>query len=534
MSTTNPEPNITNGETPGSVPPAPVADIPKIESTPSSNGGQTTEGIKTSNNPQAVPPASSAVSADNAPNAAPSGPFMRQFFPGGSNSNWMKREKLDLDALEKGARNTGTYTGALIMTSALVPVVAAVISAIAFVVQWPKGVTMPDWLALFIGTPLLLGTVPTLIAWLLLAFIVRRFTAADRMDIGSYGQLLNRLATLDARLSILRPEPGETSARATGTDANTTSPMPPNDLTFVMASKEALDCCNAITKKLVKKSIAWLTASGYINLWKEMHDAEEALIDIMPREVVVADAIYDEMRIQDSKIDNSDELLRKLRTAVSTLDPSAKSYLQPSPASTQVASAIPSAAPVSTGAVSDMSEMQGRSILREVRHALNEFRDSRWEAIVRVRNQFVCTMILTGLTLYVLLQFTILAGVSQAAMITATAFYLVGALVGLFGRLYNESQTSKSIDDYRLALARTVATPLFSGLAAVGGVLLTQKLTSAADIFDPKNMLSGLIVAAVFGLTPNLLIGVLQKQSEQYKTDLKSTAASQGENVKTP
>ena len=34
----------------------------------------------------------------------------------------------------------------------------------------------------------------------------------------------------------------------------------------------------------------------------------------------------------------------------------------------------------------------------------------------------------------------------------------------------------------------------------------------------------GLIVAAVFGLTPNLLIGVLQKQSEQYKTDLKSTA----------
>ena len=140
-----------------------------------------------------------------------------------------------------------------------------------------------------------------------------------------------------------------------------------------------------------------------------------------------------------------------------------------------------------------MSEMQGRSILREVRHALNEFRDSRWEAIVRVRNQFVCTMILTGLTMYVLLEFTILAGVPQAAIIAATAFYLVGALVGLFGRLYNESQTSNSIDDYRLALARTVATPLFSGIAAVGGVMLTQKLTSAADIFDPKDILSGLI-----------------------------------------
>ncbi len=526
MSTTNPEPNITNGETPSSVPPTPVADIPTTGSTPSSNGGQTTEEIKTSNNTQAVPPVSFVAPADIATNAAPSSPSARRFSPRSGDSNWIKRDKLDLDALEKEARSTGTYSGALIMTAALVPVVAAVISAIAFVVQWPKGVAMPDWLALLIGTPLLLGTVPTLIAWLLLAFIVRRFTAADRMDIGSYGKFLNRLATLDAQLSILCPEPGEAPAVTTGNDTNTISALPLSDVAFIMASKEVLDCRDAISKKLIKKSPGWVTASGYINLWKEMHDAEEALIDIMPREVVVADAIYDEMRIQDSKIDNSDELLRKLRLAVSTLDQSAKSYLQPSPTSTQGASAIPSAAPVETGAVSDVSEMQGRSILREVRHALNEFRDDRWEAIVRVRNQFVCTMILTGLTLYVLLQFTILAGVSQPAMITATAFYLVGALVGLFGRLYNESQTSKSIDDYRLALARTVATPMFAGLAAVGGVLLTQKLTSLGDIFDPKNILSGLIVAAVFGLTPSLLIGVLQKQSEQYKTDLKSTAAS--------
>ncbi len=533
MSTTNPDSIINNAESSNSVPVTPAAETPATVPTASSNGGQPSEESKDSTNANAVAVNPPVAPADNATNAAPSSPPARQFFPRSGDSNWMKREKLDPDALEKGARGTGTYSGALIMTAALVPVVAAVISTIAFVVQWPKGIAMPDWLALLIGTPLLLGTVPTLIAWLLLAFVVRRFTAADRMDMGSYGKFLNRLATLDAQLSILCPEPGETSASATGADTNTTSTLLPNDVAFVMASKEALDCRNALSKKLVKKSPGWVTASGYINLWKEMHDAEEALIGMMPREVVVADAIYDEMRIQDSKIDNSDELLRKLRLAVSTLDPSAKGYLQSSPTSTQGASAIPSAAPASTGAVSDVSEMQGRSILREVRHALNEFRDDRWEAIVRVRNQFVCTMILTGLTLYVLLQFTILAGVSQPAMITATAFYLVGALVGLFGRLYNESQTSKSIDDYRLALARTVATPMFSGLAAVGGVLLTQKLIPLGDIFDPKNILSGLIIAAVFGLTPNLLIGVLQKQSEQYKTDLKSTAASQGEGGKT-
>ena len=276
----------------------------------------------TSNNTPSIPADLSVVQANTATSSARSNPSVRQFSPGGSDGDGMKREELDLDALEKGARSTGTYSGALLMTAALVPVVAAVISAVAFVVQLPKGVAMPDWLALLIGTPLLLGTVPTLIAWFLLAFIVRRFTAADRMNMSSYGKLLNRLATLDAQLSILCPEPGEAPAVTTGNDTNTISAPPLSDVAFMMASKEALDCRNALSKKLVKKSLGWVTASGYINLWKEMHDAEEALIDTMPREVVVADAIYDEMRIQDSKIDNSDELLRKLRLAVSTLDPS--------------------------------------------------------------------------------------------------------------------------------------------------------------------------------------------------------------------
>lgn len=54
-------------------------------------------------------------------------------------------------------------------------------------------------------------------------------------------------------------------------------------------------------------------------------------------------------------------------------------------------------------------------------------------------------------------------------------------------------------DDYRLALACLVATPLYSGPAAVGGVIVVQQFTSVLEILDPKNLLSGLIVAAVFG-----------------------------------
>src|SRR5260370_26072366 len=121
----------------------------------------------------------------------------------------MKWEKLDIAALEKDARSTGTYTGALLMTAAVIPVIAAFISAVAFIVQRPRG---PDWLTLP-GMPLLLGTVPTLIVWLLLAFLVRRLTAVDRMNMASFDLLLNRLSDLITKLSILSPEPGETPAR---------------------------------------------------------------------------------------------------------------------------------------------------------------------------------------------------------------------------------------------------------------------------------------------------------------------------------
>jgi hypothetical protein len=170
--------------------------------------------------------------------------------------------------------------------------------------------------------------------------------------------------------------------------------------------------------------------------------------------------------------------------------------------------------------------MRARAVLREVKQTLSDFRDNRWQAIVPLRNQFVATTILTGLTMYILLQFAILAGASQSAIISATAFYLVGGLVGLFGRLLNESQTSKSVDDYRLAMARLIALPVYSGLAAVGGVLFVQKFTSPGGVFDVNNLLSSLVIAAGFGLTPNLLVNKLQKQVEQQNNDLKSTGAS--------
>ena len=514
MSISDNNPDVSFTEASVVVPPA-QASVTPVDALPASDGGDQTT-VVNSNSTNATPFTESPplVTANNTTNAVVSNNIARQ--PSLNGGNQVKQEQPDLDTLEKAARKTGTYSGALIMTASIVPVVAALLSAIAYIVHWPQGVTLPDWLAAIIGTPLLLGTIPTLIAWFLLAFMIKRFTAVDRMNMSSYGLLLSRVSTLDSQLDVLDP-------------ALTTLPT-----SAAMARKEVSDSKNTIIKKLGKRGLAWVTASGYIDLWQEMHNAEEALINVLPREDVIADALYDEMRINNSKIETSDELLDKLRRAVTALDPTAEGYLQSPPSKLQDGINAPDTAPPSTGLIPVEWEMQSRSVLREVRHALNEFRDNRWEAIVRVRNQFVCTMILTGLTLYVLLEFSILAGAPQPAIIAATAFYLVGGLVGLFSRLYTESQTSKSIDDYRLALARLVAIPMYSGLAAVGGVIMVQQFTSLLDIFSPKNLLSGLIVAAVFGLTPSLLITKLQNQTETYNNDLKSTAASQRQGTKTP
>jgi len=85
--------------------------------------------------------------------------------------------------------------------------------------------------------------------------------------------------------------------------------------------------------------------------------------------------------------------------------------------------------------------------------------------------------------------------------------------------------------------------PLFSGLAGVAGVVLiamvspvitttvsrspsggqTAATPSLSDIFNLSTHPFSLIIAAVFGLTPTLLLDQLLKQTEQYQVDLKSS-----------
>jgi hypothetical protein len=138
-------------------------------------------------------------------------------------------------------------------------------------------------------------------------------------------------------------------------------------------------------------------------------------------------------------------------------------------------------------------------------------------------------MTLVGLTMFVFVALAILFHINLVHLEAATFYAFIGGIAGLVGRLSLESQSDKTVDDYRLSQARLLVTPLLSSLAAVIGVLIVAKATDLNLIYNLNaSLVPNLIIAATFGLSPNLLINQLQKQSDQYKGNLQSTQAATG------
>ena len=294
-----------------------------------------------------------------------------------------------------------------------------------------------------------------------------------------------------------------------------------------------------------RTGLRWVTAMGYLNAWSLLHRAEEALIKVEPAEMAFRGAIHDKLAIQNSTIDKRDELLKKLIQAVTDLYPAGAVYFkehQPDHDGEilrNIAEAInklpTTQDQINIHAIEMKSPEQqdaARMALSEVRRTLNEFRDNLWEGLIRERNHLLNTVGVTGLVTHILLCITIVMSGSKGLplLMAATAFYMVGAVSGLFGRFYNEVNTNTAIDDFGLSLARLIATPLLSGLAGIGGVIITlvlsDTLTSTASVTLEsmfKIDLGTLLTAAAFGLAPNLIISGLQQRTAKYATDLQKS-----------
>jgi len=260
-----------------------------------------------------------------------------------------------------------------------------------------------------------------------------------------------------------------------------------------------------------RPSFRWGTGDAYLDLRERLHRAEEALIGVEPASLAIGEAGYDVRRVEGGRFADAKRLLESLATAQVALG-------------------------------HDPNDAAARATLRQVRRAINEYRDSLRAGLIRARNHLFVTAIYASLNAYALLGVAMIWGVSRSAILAAAAFYLIGATVGLFRQLQLASTATTTQEDYGLESMRLIQTPLFSGLAAVGGVVLLSivpALTPAAsssakptstnaippleNIFDLATNEKGLVIAAIFGLTPTLLVARLREQSEGLKSGLKSS-----------
>jgi hypothetical protein len=233
----------------------------------------------------------------------------------------------------------------------------------------------------------------------------------------------------------------------------------------------------------------------------------------------------------------------------------ADTLLRPVPALPQTAALLMRAKARGQDQTNGLTDYEAREALREVRFAINDYRDDIVDSFARGRNRLIWTYLMVAISTYVLLGLGMLSEVPKPALVSVSALYMVGALVGLFSRLRIEASRPSTNDDYGLYLARLLTGPLLSGLAGVAGVYLVAQapaflgpiteigstaaspapsagpspaevVTAAAqarplaDIYDlAKNHLA-FAVSAVFGLAPGLLTARLQQQVDRLERDL--------------
>ncbi|HEX8967636.1 MAG TPA: hypothetical protein VF937_07145 [Chloroflexota bacterium] len=462
-----------------------------------------------------------------------------------------------------------------------IPFVAVIFAVLLYAAPqgWLLGLEGPaPWLR---SNPVWSGTAMALLTWLVLALsaLVFRATAADQANARNYSELCQRLRSLNARL-----------------DAITCTLAPPILTEAAEAIAETRSYVAVLRQELARPGLRWVLGTGYINLWTLIHHAEEALLQVEPVSEVIRGALHDKMRIVGSTIDAEAQrqLLTELLLAVNQLDPAAVSLFGVGAG----AASNPPAPPgvvivndphlvVNLAGPASSSTAQARAALRHVRANINDFRDGLWDALVRSRNHLLATMAVTGVITYLLLALALDGQLAKRPsggatdflsdpIVAAAAFYLLGALVGLFHRLSVDSQTGSDVDDYGLTMARSVLVPVLSGLAAVLGVFIVALLpaTFNGDLLAPGQTTSivatptapgpiaapapvaaqpsapatapitvrpapnlgdvyalgknsfGLVIAAVFGLTPGLLISAIQRVPEQYKSALKNSEAT--------
>ncbi len=416
-------------------------------------------------------------------------------------------------------KSTGRYFPALVLVAAILPLpfLAALITIIAYLTPYPlpKG---DFFTSLGPGNMVvILGLIITLVLWFLLAIPCMRFATAQGGRPSDYESLRRELTVLKKEVDVIECDSKVAIADIRGN----------------------LDDIDEILKR---DGLTWLS-TGYVSLWDRVNKADEAITDVLPCRTVIESAKYEELRLKNSQVPDSENLLKLLEKAITTLSSDPKCFKQSSEQNqgTNLQQSMAQAIlallkkAIDNGKVSQQSVQEARADIRKVKAALHKFTNERWDGLVRARNVLVVTAFLAALFTYILVAIAILAEVLEVKIEEAMVFYFLGAIVGLFSRIYDETNTDSVIDDYGLTMARIIVTPLLSGLAALVGVFLVTILSititsqynatsTIGDIYDFVKYPQNLVFAAIFGYVPNLVMSILQRKSEEIKGQIKSTS----------
>ena len=395
------------------------------------------------------------------------------------------------------------YLVALEVTLIAVPILAAVMTGMFYLLPYPSLTSFlsPEWYSI-VG-----GGITTFMIWLVVALFISPFTTVDRADISQYSMLKSRLNWLQSYLKLIEER------------AKTDLPSPEEKGVFKVLCSYENDMGRMLSGG--NPSLSWLLGKGYLSVWRVWHRAEETLIETETPDTLFGEVLRDRLRIRDAHMSNSEGLLQALTEAEKKIVPAAKSYMEKDQCSRVGRNQKSSNQAIDAWAYRDAS-----LAVREVRRAFNEFKDSRWEALLALRNGLIIATVIAENATYLLVCLVIAVSVRQYILEVVLALYLVGALAGSFGRFYGEADhTFHSSNDYGLSVTRLVATPYFSGLAGVGGALVTSVLPMLSMHVAPVSDLvsvfqanpTQLFIAAVFGLTPNLIMRALKQQAEAQR-----------------
>ncbi len=397
----------------------------------------------------------------------------------------------------------GVYPAALRVTAPLFPSVATLVTVIGYLVGDEVaqiiGVTGKVWRETSGDVAVLVGITAGLLTWFSVAGFYYPYTTAYYVSRRNYNGLREKLDYLKIRV-----EQAEVNVSQTPSDDGVLEPMRRQAL--ARARRE----CEVIEKRLAERGMPWVTGLGYIDLWHRVHRAEEALIKVEPYSEVLEGAMRDQSRLRNANMDNKEFFEEHLKSAVEDLKDS-KTHQDDEP--------------------TPEARWKTLTKLCEVRYEINNFRDNTWEGLIHLRNSLADTVVLLGLATYALLALAIFLEPDPMVIIWAVTYFLIGAIAGLFARAQAEWGATSGVDDFGLSKTKLLQVPWLSGLAATGGVLVTSILDPKSNTIDLTTVFSDrpvlIFVAAVFGVTPNLLIQRLDEQAEKTKEDLKSTQSSQ-------